>query len=261
LELKQHRPALEDFDEALRRGHDDAAIHAGRGVALEALERSAEADAAFAAALGRLDDAAEPVQARIHAVHGLAIAVRRPDQAHAEFARALRIDRNNPQALLGMAQLAEATDLAEALRFLDRALETDLHFLEARRYRALLGARAGRLENAGKDINSCLEQERTPTTDTLYAAACIAVRVMDKFPTQRMTEQALSLPEKALAQGYPADRASRDVDLGPIRKHPEFVRLLARTTADANSAPPYATDKSPVGPMILARWVGSMPAR
>jgi tetratricopeptide (TPR) repeat protein len=243
LELKQHRAALEDFDEALRHGHDAAAVHAGRGVALEALERSAEADAAFAAALARLDDAAEAVEARIRAVHGLAIATRQPDRARDEFARALRIDRHHPQALLGMAQLAEAIDPGEAIRFLDRALETDSRFLEARRYRALLGARAGRLESAGKDINSCLEQERTPTADTLYVAACIAVRVMDRFPTQQTTEQALSLLEKALAQGYPANRASRDADLGAVRKHPEFIRLFARTTTRADAAPHYTTEK------------------
>jgi serine/threonine protein kinase/Tfp pilus assembly protein PilF len=261
LELKQHRAALEDFDDALGHGHDDAAIHAGRGVALEALERTAEADAAFATAIARLDDATEAVQARIHAVHGLAIAARQPDPARHEFARALRIDRSNPQALLGMAQLAETTDRGEALRFLDRALEADSRFLEARRYRALLGARAGRLESAGKDINSCLEQERTPTADTLYVAACVAARVMDKFPTERTTEQALSLLEKALTQGYPADRASRDVDLGAIRKHPEFKRLLARRTVRADSAPHNTTDKLPLSSTILARWVGSMPAR
>ena len=48
LELKQHAAALTDFDHALALdGPGDAALAAGRGLALEALGRHAEADSAF----------------------------------------------------------------------------------------------------------------------------------------------------------------------------------------------------------------------
>ena len=45
--MEKYQPGLDDFDQALARGRNDAFIHAGRGMALEKLERPAEADLAF----------------------------------------------------------------------------------------------------------------------------------------------------------------------------------------------------------------------
>src|SRR5205807_2492696 len=44
LELKESEAALADFNQAVELGSNEAAVHAGRGMALEALGRPAEAD-------------------------------------------------------------------------------------------------------------------------------------------------------------------------------------------------------------------------
>ena len=45
------------------------------------------------------------------------------------------------------------------MAFFDRALDADPGFAQARRYRAILRARAGDFEGAAQDVNACLERE------------------------------------------------------------------------------------------------------
>jgi eukaryotic-like serine/threonine-protein kinase len=228
LELRQHAPALADFDAAARLGRDDAALHAGRGMALEALGRFSDADQAFAAAFERLSTAPDEVRTRIRWVYGLAVMTRLPEKAQAVFDQVLQEDSRQPQALFGCAALAiQKDDERAALRFLDRALEASPGFADARRNRALLLARAGKLEAAGQDINWCLEKD-PKDPGTLYLAACVAAHVASKFRDTQATVQALDFLQKAAAEGHTLEHAGQDPDLKVLWKLPEFQRLVAR---------------------------------
>ena len=116
----------------------------------------------------------------------------------------------------------------EALLFFDRALELAPGFVEARRFRAILLARAGDWERASQDINWCLEKE--PSGPNLYAAACIVAVAAGKSTdsaTANLTKmQALDFLQKAFAKGYGREQAAQDPDLESIRHVPEFVQLL-----------------------------------
>src|SRR5207249_3149163 len=107
-------------------GRDDAPLHAGRGVALEGLGKTQEADAAFEAALGSLDKLDERARLRVLWVHGFTVSTRRPDAAVASFDAVLAVQPRQPQALYGRAMVAAAQDrIDEALEFFQRALEAD----------------------------------------------------------------------------------------------------------------------------------------
>jgi serine/threonine protein kinase/Flp pilus assembly protein TadD len=231
LELRQYGPAIADFNEAVALGRDDAALHAGRGIALEGLGNGAEADVAFAQALDRLGTLDS--SARVHLLWSLgnAFAPRRPDRAAAAFDLVLATQPRQPQALYGRAMLAAQADRLEAaLSYFHRALEADPAFTEARRYRAILLARTGQLAQANQDINMCLEKE-PGSGPTLYAAACVAALALEQTSSDNVAlvaRQALSFLEKALQHGYGQDRAAQDPDLAALRHMPAFQQILAR---------------------------------
>jgi tetratricopeptide (TPR) repeat protein len=114
----------------------------------------------------------------------------------------------------------------EALRFLDRALEANPDFLEARQYRALLMARLGQAEPARREVNRCLGRDPRSGA-TLYVAACVASQASKSLADPRAAEQALDLLEKARLQGADITKAAADPDLEPLRAHPRFNQLLA----------------------------------
>jgi serine/threonine protein kinase/Flp pilus assembly protein TadD len=219
LELKEYAAALDDFDAAVRLGRDDAFLHAGRGMALEALGRPAEAEAAFTAAFARADGLAAAVRARLGWSYGFALAPRLPEQAARAFDAVLRDDPRQPQALYGRAMLAaERGELAEANGFADRAVAADPTWLDARRCRALVCARRGDFARAEADVNWCLQRE-PPTGVTLYAAACVAARAA-------AADQAVDFLRRAFAEGYGRDKAATDADLAAVHRDPRFAQLL-----------------------------------
>jgi tetratricopeptide (TPR) repeat protein len=237
LELKQYATALSDFDQALRLGRDDAFVHAGRGMALEGLGRAGEADPAFREAFVRAATAPDAVRQRLHWVYGFAVAERLPDKARAAFDAVLREESQHPQALYGLAMLAARRDrLDEAIRYFNRALEVSPGFLDARRYRAILYARRHDFEHAGPDINWCLERDPRGGP-TLYAAACVVSRTVEAHADPQAVDQALDLLEKALAQGYGADKVAADPDLAALRKQPGCQTLLDRIAKQERGEP------------------------
>jgi serine/threonine protein kinase/Tfp pilus assembly protein PilF len=230
LELKQYAPALADFERAVELGRADAALHTGRGVALEGLGRHPEADAAFALAFRKAEGAPAAARTRLRWVYGFAVAARLPGKARAAFEEVLREQPGHSQALYGRAMLLAAKGrLEDALAAFDRAVAAAPNFVEARRYRAVLRARAGQVVAALEDINWCLDREPHEGA-TLYAAACVAARAVERYPdgasARAATEQALAFLQRALARGYGRDRAERDPDLRSLRRAPEFRRLL-----------------------------------
>jgi serine/threonine protein kinase/tetratricopeptide (TPR) repeat protein len=225
LELKEYAPALDDFDRAVSLGRDDAFLHAGRGMALEALRRHEEAEAAFAAAFDRSGTLPAPVRARLRWTFGFAIAPHLPDRAAEAFDTALRDDPRQPQPLYGRAMLAvERGNLAEAKTFADRAVAADPSWADARRCRAIVCARRGEFARAEADIHWCLDREPRAGV-TLYAAACVASLAAARLPSSAAADQAVEFLQLAFAEGYGQDRAATDPDLAGIRRHPRFVQL------------------------------------
>jgi serine/threonine protein kinase/Tfp pilus assembly protein PilF len=221
LELKESRLALEDFDRAVSLGRDDAFLHAGRGMALEALGRPQEAEVAFAAALARAEALPAPARARLGWSYGFAVAPRQPERAAQAFDAILCDNPTQPQALYGRAMLAvERGDLAEAVAFADRAVAADPAWADARRCRAIVCARRGEFARAQADVNWCLEREPRAGA-TLYLAACVAARAA-------AAEQAVEFLQRAFAEGYGREKAETDPDLAGVRQDPRFVRLLSR---------------------------------
>ncbi len=231
LESKRHAPALADFDRAIVLGRDDAALHVGRAVALEGLGRAKDADTAFALAHARLDGVDPRTRVRLLWVEGFAIAGRRPADAAAAFDAVLAIEPRHPQALYGQAMLAaQGNRIEEAIGYFQRALEADAAFVEARRFRAVLLARVGRLAQASQDINACLKDQPHEGA-TLYAAACVAALALDQADPAHaadLARQALALLGQAIQHGYGHDRAACDPDLAALRNLPGFEQLLSR---------------------------------
>ncbi len=222
LELGRLADALEDFRAEPRR--DETLAHLHEGVALEGLGRGDEADAAFAQALDRARAAAVEVRHLVLCRYGIAVSRRRPGRAEKAFADVLAADPDDATALYGLGALrAEAREPAKALASFDRALDLRPDFPEARRFRAVLLARQGKSEEAGKDINICLAKQPGAGM-TLYAAACVCALSSRGNPDA--AGQALALLEKAFARGYGKDRAADDADLDAVKQLPEFRRLV-----------------------------------
>jgi tetratricopeptide (TPR) repeat protein len=233
LERGRYEPALVDFEKAHQDGCEQAAAWAGRGVALEKLKRHEEADAVFATALERARAETEAVQLRVQWVYAFAVSERLPHEAARIFSDILDKHPDHPQALYGQAMLAaQRDDLDRALECFDRALDVDPSLTDARRFRAVLLARRGRLGDAQREINACLSLEPRNGA-TLYAAACIAARAVehsDPASAPAALEQTLQFLEHAFAAGYGRDKVAADPDLASVRDLPAFRSWLERQT-------------------------------
>jgi tetratricopeptide (TPR) repeat protein len=228
LELNQHDLALADFDRAQTLGSRDPRISAGRGIALERLDRYQEADAAFAACFAHADALPKATRVRLSWAYGFAISARLPQKADAAFDDALRLDPGNAQAVYGKAMLAmSAGQNAEAIRHFDQALRANPALNDARRYRAIALARDGSWSRATQEINLCLKEDHHSPA-TLYAAACIVALSCGKTMSSSSSAQALDLLEKALGEGIDPARACADPDLAAIRSLPRFTQLITR---------------------------------
>lgn len=226
LERKQWPEALADFDRALALGRSEPAIHAGRGVSLEGLSRSAEADEAFRSAFNPAD-ASPPIRLRIQLAYGFAVAARLPKVAGETFREVLRTDPQNAQALYGLAMIAMREGKnSEAIRMFTQAVEASPEFVDARRYRAVALAREGSLPQAVDDINWCLEKD-PQSGESLYAAGCVAALANRRTPDLKLATQAIDLLEKAFARGVGRDKASTDPDLDGLKSHAKYRQLLA----------------------------------
>ncbi len=243
VELKQYGPALVDFDRALALGGPgDASLAAGRGLALDGLGRHAEADAAFREAFA-IAPYPDPARIRLKWTYGFAVSARLPEQAKAAFDEVLRQDSQHPQALYGRAMLAmNGGDLASALRFFNRAVESNPGFVEARRYRAVVLSRRGEWDKATRDINWCLDRDPR-SGETLYAAACVAARAAEAAPSPRALDQAFDLLERAWSLGSGL-RADEDPDLAVLRRDHRFARRMETALrTDPGHRPGGSTDR------------------
>lgn len=231
LEVQQYTEALADFDRVRTSGRWDVVVRAGRGIALEGLRRFDEADAALGEALAGLAELSPPRRLRLRWAYGFTISGRQPEKARATFDDILREDPNNFQALYGCAMLAMGQGKGtEAIHFFDRAVEVNPGFLEARRYRAIMLARMGKLERATQEANllTGTEQGRKDPS-TLYAAACVAALAGEKLLAPSLRKSALDLLRRAADNGADLTAAGKDPDLAGLRSEPGFLELLQNT--------------------------------
>ncbi len=221
-------------------------LHAGRGIALEALGRHAEADSAFQVAFS-LAPHTDPAHIRLIWTYGFAVASRLPDRPKRLlttcFAMILIIPR---PSMAKRCWRWNRGHLDIALRFFDRALEATPAFVEARRYRAVVLARQGAWERATRDINWCLDRE-PGSGETLYAAACVAARAAEASPTPDAVDQAFDLLQRAISLGS-GQRASEDPDLTGLRRDPRFRRLITTTAKPGIGVRPGGSTSDPLQP-------------
>ena len=256
LELGKHDEALADFDRLIEaRGvgslfqvgeersatsprviadlkkTPDPVLFALRGQALAGLHRNDEADAAFALAMTADQLANLPIerQHQLLCSFGFAVVSRRPADAEKAFARIPSDDPKYPEALYGRGLIATNSNRMErATELFGKALELRPHFGEARRFRAILLARLGRIAEAITEINTAL-QAAPKSGAALYAAACVTALAAEQAPSpaaaRQATGEAIRFLRQALANGY-GQHAATDDDLKVLRQHPEFERLL-----------------------------------
>ncbi len=160
-----------------------------------------------------------------------------PKGALADAEEALEINPSFVPALQLKAHiLAERLNKpGEAEAVLNRAVELNADYVPARAGRGVLLARRGKRDDALRDAKDSLVRDtRAPN---LYQVACIyaLTSVEGKGHPEDKTE-AFRLLWTALRTGFALDIVDTDTDLDPIRKDPEFKRLVkaAREFHDAS---------------------------
>lgn len=231
LERKEFDAALSNFTAVLGVHPEDAAIQAGRGMALEGLGRSSDADRAFERALALLPAAPEKLRPRILLEYASAIGRRRPQSARKAYETVLREHPRNADAFYGLSMVAaEADNLDDAIGCLDRCLAVAPDRKDAVLGRAILLARAGRFPEAIPVVDRCLDRDPNDGA-VLYAGACIAALAAKKWAgtddAEKWSDRAIDLLRRASTRGPARDRAARDPDLATIRSRPEFSEILA----------------------------------
>jgi eukaryotic-like serine/threonine-protein kinase len=224
LEQQRADQALADLDAVALEGRDDAALHASRGVALEALGQTRAAEAAFARARER-----DPNHVNSLLAYGFAISSRCPEDAQRAFVRVLEQQPRNPRAWYGRAMLLARQDRGSpgALTCFSLALQADPGFVAARCGRANVLAHRREWELARQDIEWCLGTN--PSGSTRYAGACVYALMARGYGgelAQKLVDRALQLLQQAFEHGYGKDRASKDSDLDGIRTDPRFQDLM-----------------------------------
>jgi hypothetical protein len=110
---------------------------------------------------------------------------------------------------------------------LDRAVELYPEYAPAVAGRGVLLARAGRRVEAVRDAEVALVRDaRAPN---LYQVGCIYALAAEAGPAYKA--KAFELLWAALRTGFGLDIVDTDADLDPIRKEPEFGRLVAAARA------------------------------
>ncbi len=152
-----------------------------------------------------------------------------PPAALADVEEALKL---NPQSAPGLQLKAHIlgerlgrTD--EAVRVLDRAVELLPDNAAVRAGRGVILARAGKREAAHRDAQDALL--RDTKAPNRYQVACIYALTARTHPEDR--REAFELLRKALSSGFGLDLADTDHDLDPVRKFPEFQRLVQSARA------------------------------
>src|SRR5262249_46457884 len=144
--------------------------------------------------------------------------------ALADFEEALLLNPQSREALDNKAHvLSEKLGrTADAIRVLDKAVELFPHVAALHSSRGVLHARLKHRDAALKDAEDALEREDRPPIQ--YQVAGIFALTSRQHAEDK--GEALRLLSAALNAGYGFDLLDGDPDLEPIRKDPEFKRIV-----------------------------------
>jgi serine/threonine protein kinase/tetratricopeptide (TPR) repeat protein len=253
LKQRFYERACSDFDRVISLRPDCADAYLNRALAKEGMERYAEALSDLTAALqlgtprtrvyfmrayarrkagdveGARRDLEEglrraPADEKSWIARGVARIDEDPQGALADFNQALSLNPSSVDALQDKAHvLAEKLGRnEEAVRVLSQSVALNPDYVPARAGRGVLLARLGRRAQALDDAQESLLLDARPPN--LYQVACVYALTARQHPEDRV--QALQLLSSALRSGFGLDLVDGDRDLDPIRKEPEFRRLV-----------------------------------
>lgn len=268
LRLQDHQLACADFDQVIRLRPDLSDAYVNRALARQGLRqfRDAEEDLTLALAKGSSATRLYFLRSRVREMRGdsggaqldfneglrrtptdemswlargFAHLARNPQAALADFDQALRVNARSLAALQNKAHvLAEKLDRnQDALAVLNRAVDVYPDSASLLGGRSVVQARLGRRQDALSDAEKALLHDASPPR--LYQAAC--AYALTSMTHENDRARALQLLSAALRKGYGFQYLDNDADLHPIRKHPEFRRLVdavraLQPTKDAASA-------------------------
>jgi serine/threonine protein kinase/Tfp pilus assembly protein PilF len=234
--LHQDARAVEDLTEALRLGTTQTRVYFIRSLLRRRLgdHKGAIEDRQKGLEL-------EPTDELSWVVRGLAKVNSNPKAALADLEQALRL---NPNSLDGLQNTASVLSEqlgrnADAVEVLNKAIDLYPDFIPARAGRGVLLARLGKAKEALRDAEECLRRDVQPAT--LYQVAGIYALTSRQRPED--VRQALLLLGCALMKGYGHNQLAIDPDLDPIRKHPDFLRLVAQSKFPQGEATEKKRDK------------------
>ncbi|MBP3955860.1 protein kinase [Gemmata sp. G18] len=115
----------------------------------------------------------------------------------------------------------------DALAVLNRAVELHPDHVPTRAGRGVELARRGKRADALKDAHEALLRDTRPAN--LYQVGCIYALTAKSHPEDK--KEALHLLWSALKTGFGLDMVDTDADLDPLRKDPEFTKMVAAARA------------------------------
>ena len=157
-----------------------------------------------------------------------------PERAHQDLQAADTLFGVNSMVLQSMAHvLSEYLNRPEeAITALDRLLEKSPEFQKALAGRAVLLARAGKVEEVKRDLQRLTALPVPPTTESLYQMACASALCLEA--DSQLKPQAIHYLAEAVERGYGGQLLLTDPDLELLRTYPEFdviVKHFELTTA------------------------------
>ncbi|MGF1581225.1 MAG: protein kinase [Gemmataceae bacterium] len=242
LELQQYSKAVQDFEKVVemrgsREALQDAELQASLGTAYEKIDCPKKADLHFALATEHAASLEKTRRHRVLLSIGFAVSERSPEKAKRLFTSVLKDNRNQTEALFGQAMLhAQKEENNKAIGVFNNILWLRPQFEEARRYRAVLLARIGKLELAKAEINRCLDMEPF-RGGTYYAGACVASLALPRISKTdvnrkaQVETEAVKFLEAAFAKGYGINKAKTDPDLHAIQQNKRVQELLTKFKA------------------------------
>jgi len=222
--MNQFTEAIADLSEALKRGTPRTRVYFMRAYARENAGDRDGAKRDTEKGLRQL-----PSDEKSWIARGLARLASDPQGALADFDQALELNPRSIDALQNKAHvLGERLNREEdAIGVLSQAVSVNPDFVPARAGRGVYLARAGKYAAAREDATEALLRDTRPPN--LYQVACIYALGSRQNPADRV--KAFELLSSALRSGFGLDIVDQDNDLDPLRKLPEFDRLVKAARA------------------------------
>jgi tetratricopeptide (TPR) repeat protein len=221
--LKNFDGALQDIDKAIALRPTSNRFLLTRARLYERLKRIPESEADLRNAREIPAESLEDQVAQASALMTI-----QPEAALAVLQRAEQLYGPQPRVLQTMAHvLSERLGRgSDSLEVLNRLLAANPLHQKALAGRAVLHARAGKTDEAIRDIGLLAAAPQALSSDLMFQVAC--AWSLCSQTQEQLRPQAWRWLTKAIALGYGADLLDTDPDLEPLREDPEFA-VIRRT--------------------------------